>query len=71
MAASPEAFRAAFGVDAGGCSLIRPDGVVAWRSIDMPNDPAAALREAFGRVSCSTKPERPSLDPARRAQPGG
>ncbi len=38
--------RAAFGLEEHGASLVRPDGVIAWRSND-----ASALREAFDRVS--------------------
>jgi putative polyketide hydroxylase len=45
------AFRAAFGIGAGGASLIRPDGVVAWRSVEMTGDPAAVLAEALAKVS--------------------
>jgi hypothetical protein len=38
--------RPVFGLDEQGASLVRPDGVIAWRSSD-----TTALREAFGRVS--------------------
>jgi putative polyketide hydroxylase len=47
----PEAFRTAFGVGASGASLVRPDGYVAWRAIDMPVDLRRTLTEALGRVS--------------------
>ena len=36
----------AFGLRDGGAALIRPDGVVAWRTASLPVDPAAALRMA-------------------------
>ena len=36
----PGAFRRAFGITAGGASLIRPDGYIGWRSRDLPADPA-------------------------------
>jgi 2-polyprenyl-6-methoxyphenol hydroxylase-like FAD-dependent oxidoreductase len=32
-----------YGVGAGGAVLVRPDGFVAWRSVDLPLEPAAAL----------------------------
>lgn len=35
--------RAAFGLGPSGASLIRPDGYVAWRTVDMPADPIATL----------------------------
>ncbi|WP_437284666.1 FAD-dependent monooxygenase [Sorangium sp. So ce406] len=47
------ALRRAFGLGVGGASLIRPDGYVAWRSVDLPADPAGALTDALGRVSCA------------------
>ena len=37
------AFATAFGLEDGGAALVRPDGVVAWRTVDLPADPAAAL----------------------------
>ena len=30
-----------------GCLLVRPDRFIAWRSHDLPGDPAGALREAM------------------------
>jgi 2-polyprenyl-6-methoxyphenol hydroxylase-like FAD-dependent oxidoreductase len=53
--ADAEAFRAAFGIQAGGASLIRPDGHVAWRSVELPSDPTGALIEALRSVSCATR----------------
>ncbi len=44
-------FRTAYGVAATGASLVRPDGYVAWRSVDLPTDPAHTLLEALGQVS--------------------
>lgn len=49
------AFRSAFGLGDAGASLIRPDGFIAWRSVGMPADPARALTDAFGSVSCAWK----------------
>ena len=53
----PEAFRKAFGLGTGGASLIRPDGYVAWRALDLPEDPLRVLADALGRVS-SGQPSR-------------
>ncbi|MET9569631.1 aklavinone 12-hydroxylase RdmE [Streptomyces virginiae] len=39
-----------FGIGTGGASLVRPDGIVAWRTATRPDDPAAALRDALTRV---------------------
>ena len=47
--------RDAFGLGEHGASLIRPDGYVAWRSLDLPADPTAALRQALGTVSFATR----------------
>ena len=47
----PGAFRAAFGLEPGGASLVCPDGYVAWRSTGMPTDPTCALTDALDRVS--------------------
>jgi putative polyketide hydroxylase len=54
----PEAFRMAFGLKTGGASLVRPDGYVAWRSVDLPSDPLRALADALGRVSSATRGAR-------------
>ncbi len=44
-------FRTAFGIGPSGASLIRPDGYVAWRSVEWPGDALRALTGAFARVS--------------------
>jgi 2-polyprenyl-6-methoxyphenol hydroxylase-like FAD-dependent oxidoreductase len=49
----PLAFQTAYGVTAGGATLVRPDGYVAWRAVTAPTDPAAALTSTLGRVSCA------------------
>jgi 2-polyprenyl-6-methoxyphenol hydroxylase-like FAD-dependent oxidoreductase len=41
----------AFGISASGASLIRPDGVVAWRSPGATGDPASALEQVLRRVT--------------------
>lgn len=43
-------FEAAFGVTPTGASLVRPDGVVGWRSRDMPDDPAGTVRTALRQI---------------------
>ncbi|QRK09305.1 FAD-dependent monooxygenase [Archangium violaceum] len=49
------AFRTAFGLGTGGASLIRPDGYVAWRAIELSADPLRLLGDALRRVSCATR----------------
>ncbi|HET9344845.1 MAG TPA: FAD-dependent monooxygenase [Candidatus Limnocylindrales bacterium] len=39
-------FATAFGLENGGAALVRPDGVVAWRTASLPADAAAELRAA-------------------------
>jgi 2-polyprenyl-6-methoxyphenol hydroxylase-like FAD-dependent oxidoreductase len=48
-------FRTAFGIGPAGASLIRPDGYVAWRSVDLPMDPSAVLASALARVSFTSR----------------
>jgi len=50
---SPEAFQEAFGIGPTGATLIRPDGYVAWRATELPNDPSRALSDALRRGSGS------------------
>ena len=45
------AFEARFGVGRTGASLIRPDGLVAWRAASA--DECAELPGAFARVACT------------------
>ena len=40
-------FATAFGLEDGGAALVRPDGIVAWRSVELPADPAVALQTAI------------------------
>ncbi|MGF7087316.1 2-polyprenyl-6-methoxyphenol hydroxylase-like FAD-dependent oxidoreductase [Kroppenstedtia sanguinis] len=46
-----EMFHQAFGLRSTGASLIRPDGYVAWRTVDMPDDPSDELTHVLGYVS--------------------
>jgi 2-polyprenyl-6-methoxyphenol hydroxylase-like FAD-dependent oxidoreductase len=43
-------WHAAYGVEADGAVLVRPDGHVAWRSRSAASDPAEVLRAALDRV---------------------
>lgn len=45
------AVRAALGLREGGASLVRPDGVIAWRVEERPADAGPTLSAAFRRVS--------------------
>jgi putative polyketide hydroxylase len=51
----PEGLRSAFGLEAGGASLVRPDGYVAWRSGHLPSDPLSAVAGALEQVSFATR----------------
>ncbi|WP_225878602.1 MFS transporter [Spongiactinospora rosea] len=43
-------FPARYGIRASGATLVRPDGVVAWRTAGAPDDPAKALAGALTAV---------------------
>ncbi|GAB2871047.1 FAD-dependent oxidoreductase [Lentzea nigeriaca] len=45
----------AFGLSEKGASLVRPDGYIAWRSVDLPDDPAGTLQDAFRTSSAGTR----------------
>ncbi|MBU8899109.1 FAD-dependent oxidoreductase [Corallococcus sp. M34] len=47
------AFRTAYGVSPRGATLIRPDGYIAWRAMDLPASPAEALTEALATAACA------------------
>ena len=51
---APDAFLIAFGIGPTGASLVRPDGIIAWRSTGLPLDPARELAVALRVVSFST-----------------
>jgi hypothetical protein len=44
-------FRATYGLDATGATLVRPDGYVAWRAASAPADLEATLVDALVRVA--------------------
>jgi 2-polyprenyl-6-methoxyphenol hydroxylase-like FAD-dependent oxidoreductase len=63
--ADPERrFPAACGVSASGAVLVRPDGVVAWRSGDQPNDAAGTLTSVLTSLLAGTPSARPPIRPA-------
>lgn len=45
------AFGRALGLDATGACLVRPDGHIAWRAADLPEDPVGVLTEALAQVA--------------------
>jgi putative polyketide hydroxylase len=44
-------FEATFGLQEGGACLVRPDAIVAWRSVGMEADPESALRHVIARIT--------------------
>jgi putative polyketide hydroxylase len=46
-----QAIPQAFGIGSEGASLVRPDGYVAWRSVDLPTNPIAALTGALRQAA--------------------
>jgi putative polyketide hydroxylase len=59
-------FRTAFGLAELGASLIRPDGYIAWRSVDLPADPAAALTSALRHAAAASRTAGPEGKGATR-----
>lgn len=49
------AFLTAFGIEETGATLIRPDGFIAWRSANLPNEPFSALTTALGKASSAVR----------------
>lgn len=54
VVSDPVILGATFGLNTEGASLIRPDGFIAWRAVDMPAYPADALSRALEAVACIT-----------------
>jgi hypothetical protein len=51
----PEAaFPDAYGISAGGAVLVRPDGVVGWRSVDATGASEDTMRGALASLLCRT-----------------
>ena len=53
--AVPRAYQTALGLGPEGASLVRPDGYIAWRSVDWPADPTAALTNALAQASSALR----------------
>jgi putative polyketide hydroxylase len=51
-----DAFRTAYGLEAAGACLVRPDGYIAWRSTDMPTNPFDTLMDVLKLVSSAKNP---------------
>ncbi|APR80443.1 FAD-binding monooxygenase, PheA/TfdB family, similarity to 2,4-dichlorophenol 6-monooxygenase [Minicystis rosea] len=49
------AVHGAFGIEAGGASLVRPDGYIAWRSVDRAQDSAGALTSALAKAASAVR----------------
>jgi len=46
-------FEAVFGLPQNGAVLVRPDGIIAWRTLKQPDESAAKeLRRALSQVAC-------------------
>ncbi|PJZ68813.1 2,4-dichlorophenol 6-monooxygenase [Leptospira perolatii] len=45
------AFQKCFGVESEGAVLVRPDGYIAWRSLDFPTNAAASLQDALSKFA--------------------
>ena len=39
-----------YGIGTSGASLIRPDGIVTWRAVDLPSDPVQVLLDVFTTI---------------------
>jgi 2,4-dichlorophenol 6-monooxygenase len=59
------------GVGAGGAVLVRPDGMVAWRSQDMEAAPEERLAEALQRILGAEPGNRPRSRPVDTDSPTG
>ncbi|MFF4414353.1 aklavinone 12-hydroxylase RdmE [Streptosporangium sp. NPDC001559] len=45
-----EEYGTRYGIGASGASLIRPDGIIAWRAANAPGDPVQVLLDAFTAI---------------------
>ncbi len=57
-----DAFRKAFGIGPSGASLVRPDGYVAWRSAELPKDPAGAIVDALCKAAALVRSGAPRAE---------
>jgi putative polyketide hydroxylase len=67
-----DAFARAYGLQAGGAVLVRPDGMIAWRAERLPEQPADALRMAvdvaLARDLAGASGARPTVSDPRASQ---
>lgn len=54
VAEDPAEFRSLYGLGDAGACLIRPDGFIAWRSVDKPEN-ADILSKVLAQVACSVR----------------
>lgn len=70
VTATPEASRTAFGIGPSGASLVRPDGYIAWRSMDLPADATRALTDVLRDVAAAAaKPGEHGSKSSRTSKP--
>ena len=55
------AFPDAYGLSDAGAVLVRPDGVIGWRSVTADGDSERAVREALGQLLCRGAAVDPSV----------
>lgn len=46
----PATVAAVFGLESDGAALVRSDGIIAWRTRDVPDDPASEVADVVGRL---------------------
>ena len=63
VATAPEALRTAFGIAPAGASVVRPDGYVAWRSMDLTFDATRALTDVVAHVAAAARHKLPLYAP--------
>jgi putative polyketide hydroxylase len=60
-----DGWRTRMGMSARGVVLVRPDGVVAWRTGTLPTSPERSLEQVISSILCRSTASQP-LQPARR-----
>ena len=64
LSGEPDDWAARYGIVSGGAVLVRPDGHVAFRARERPDDPAAALAAALERILSLDAPSETTGVPA-------
>jgi len=70
MRAISDDWRLAYGIDADGAVLVRPDGYIAWRSASAAADATATLEQVIGRVLAFDVEERRDAIASRAGRAG-